>query len=1450
MKWRRIWHWGLLGLLGLIAILQVLLWIWINPIFERSLTKGVTLVTGGLYQVDSLNVHFSFHNQSLDIRHLNLKIDSTQLESIQVEGESPFLSSIYVPEIHIKFLDFVRLFRKDEIFLERIYLSEPFIYLSFPSSQPKKDSIHTSMEINDLYQLITPRLKGIYINEFEIDKGKLHVGNPGEANHFDAKEVSLFLKNIQVDSTSFRRSNRPLYADYLDFSVNITAYKVILPDSNYQIQAQHLGYATDEERLWIEKLKIHPYQEYDLDDLKNAPANIILEIPYLEIKGFRPGEIFFDRMASLDSILIQNPEIYLSGKAKSGGKSQMPAFKSSNDLYRYVSPYLKHFSTHRMMIRNARLVSALWLENEPFHASIDSFSAHFYSMSIHPDSHTYRDRVLCSEQIDIQLDRLMTNLPDSFHQVNMAKVAYSTRGKRLQLIDLSLTTNQNNLNYQYGMHIPMLHISEINLPQWWNTGKLSLDSLWLDQPVVDFSRKRRNDQKNLYSDQQPIEKAKFLPSYLDSIHVQHILIGEGKLRLSDSSRSPYHVVQLQELVLKIDDFLFSEEDIHKLDGLFNRNDIEIGFKLEDQYWTLPDSSYDIRTQQIEVLSKDSTISLKNVYITPRNIILQNSTVYEIYLPEIDIKGLDMKKAITEKDLDIHLLHIPQAGVKVRQLQPSQNESLLDLATLDIYSKFKEHLHSFHFDTVFLEDFSLRLQPFPEHSKSSIHIPHLSLRALQFHVDSTSHMDADNLFMTKDLFFWLDDYTMSLPDSLHQVTFKRMGYSASQQNFAIDSIRLYPLYENTTNDRWKLNIPGFQIDGVNLYEILTSQKAHFSRFMIDRPSLTFMPEKIVPFQPQQMDTLSDFDLYPLISPFVSELSIEKLRLNQGAFTLPGSQQGQQDFVAKDIFVSIDGWKVDSLSRTRVNKPFIADNIAVNVDVSKYSITLPDSTYRFEFRDIGLSTSDSIFYADSVRLESLPASRNDAVEVELLLDRVQLNGINITQLYFDQVMDLSGLKLIKPNIHLIVHRRPERRDIQREGLDQRDFIPRDPYPDLARILNYIDIEDIAIENARFVLSGKDIKPIGFEDFSFYAFDFRMDSLAYERLDNAYLFAKDFAFILRDYEIPMPDTSLYSIETAKVGLFSRSNYFFIDSLKITPRYGKYQFARKRGYIMDRWDVLIPRIDIRGLDVDHLYRQTGLEAHELSIYLPQFYIYKDKRLPFPEWKRPPMPWQALQELSTAVHLDTVKVYDGHVLYEERNPDTDTIAWFELSETDLKISPVTNNPFWIVQHPKGVIRAEGKLMDKAHMEATVRFPWRDTNHVHSFEGEVGAIPATHLNPILENTGFVSVTSGKIHQAKFRFKADKYRSNGRMRLYYNDLKVNLLSHNMTREQGVVQKVGSGFANAFVVRKDNPRRFLRIGHIGFEREEEKAVLVFWVKSIISGLQSSVGIKSKEMKLKDY
>ncbi len=1449
MNWRRIWHWVSMILLGVLAIPQLVLLIWINPIFERSIREGVPFVTDGLYQVDSLDITFGIFTQSLKIENLELVIDSTLINTVQLQDESPFLSRLHVPEINIKFLDIVRLLKKEEIYLERIYLFQPEIKLSYPSSLSTSDSSQTSLEINDLYKLIYPRIKGVYIDEFHIDRGKLQVGDRFESNHFNAKEVSLKLENIQVDSTSFERSNRPLYADYLDFSVDVTDYTVVLPDSNYQIRAKNLGYATGEERLWIEQLEIHPYPEFEVANLQDKPLNIILKIPYLELKGFRPGEIFFDRVAMLDSISVKTPTVLLSGIASTGGVSELPEFESPNDLFRYVSPYLNRFETKGLMVHNAKVVSSLRINDQPLFASIDSFSANFYSMAIDESSTYLNDRILCSEEINFAVKHFTTDLPDSSERIHLKSLSYSTEGKRFQLHKLQTSSLKTDVSRALEADIPDLFITGIDVSQWWNTGKLYLDSLWLEKPTFDFTLRKRLINGESRDQERITPPDTLLPYWLDTFQIQHVGISKGNIVLGDSSTLPYNNVNIDSLNFDIQNLRFTKGRWKNWKELLANNNIAYSFQMGKHDWTLPDSSYFIQTQRVNVSSDEEYIMAEKSCMMPGRYDREDTTLFEINVPLMIIRGWDPLKILIEKELNIQSMYFLQPDISVIQMYDRTSNSSLDLASIDLYKSLKDQFEVVHLDSLLLEDATI-IQS--DTYSPSFQLPHLSVQAVNFHVDSTTYMDADQLFYTDNIEFAINDYVYLLPDSLHEITLDYIHYSTFEKDLRLDSIRLYPIADALKKDNWNLGVRGIDIEGINVYEILTEGKAHLSRLHVDEPDLSFEPLRIASFKPGEGDSLPGIDLYSIISPFISELSLDRLSLSEGAFTLlgTGNVTQQENLEVRDIFVDIEGLQVDSMSDARTGKPFYADNIAVNIDVNKYAVTLPDSSYRIEFRDIGLSTSDSIFYADSLRLEPLLASRKDPVQVELVLDRIQLDGVNITQLYFDQEVDLSGLKLFKPNILLTINQRPQREDIQSEGLNQKDFISKDPYPRMSELFSFIDIEDVAIEDGRFVLTGSDINTIAIKDFSFYAFDFRLDEQSYSQLDQTYLFAKDFAIIVNDYEIPLPDTSMYRLKTAKFGIFSRNESFFIDSLQVIPKYGKYSFAAQKGYIMDRWDVFIPRVDVRKLNMDKLYRQTSLEAEELNVFLPEIRIYKDKRLPFPDWKRPPMPWKAIQESSTSIHLDTVRVYDGYVFYEERNPDTDTVAWFELAKTDLTIYPITNNPYWILQHPDGVVQMQAKIMDVAPVNTTITFPWKDTSHVHSFEGTVGSLPASHLNPILENTGFISVSSGNIHKARFRFTADKHKSNGRMRLYYNDLKVNLLSKNLERDQGILQKVGSGFANAFVVRKDNPRRFLRVGHIEFEREEEKAVLVFWIKSILSGLMSSVGIKSKEMKLKDY
>ena len=128
-------------------------------------------------------------------------------------------------------------------------------------------------------------------------------------------------------------------------------------------------------------------------------------------------------------------------------------------------------------------------------------------------------------------------------------------------------------------------------------------------------------------------------------------------------------------------------------------------------------------------------------------------------------------------------------------------------------------------------------------------------------------------------------------------------------------------------------------------------------------------------------------------------------------------------------------------------------------------------------------------------------------------------------------------------------------------------------------------------------------------------------------------------------------------------------------------------------------------------------------------------------------------------------------------------------------------------------------------------------------------MPSDSLNPILEPIAFLTIKSGDIQKIDCDFESNNQSSRGKMRFHYNDLKVSLLNKKEGKKQGVGGFLGSTLANAFVVRRNNPTlRIMRVGRIDFDREINKAFITYWIKSVVSGMQSSVGLHKKDEKFR--
>lgn len=115
------------------------------------------------------------------------------------------------------------------------------------------------------------------------------------------------------------------------------------------------------------------------------------------------------------------------------------------------------------------------------------------------------------------------------------------------------------------------------------------------------------------------------------------------------------------------------------------------------------------------------------------------------------------------------------------------------------------------------------------------------------------------------------------------------------------------------------------------------------------------------------------------------------------------------------------------------------------------------------------------------------------------------------------------------------------------------------------------------------------------------------------------------------------------------------------------------------------------------------------------------------------------------------------------------------------------------------------------------------------------------LNTLSRNMSLAEIESGTINKAIFNVSGNIRTTNGTLKLYYNNLKVNVLKND--DETGELKKRGliSALANTIIIKNDNPDEDgeLRIGQTDAERLNSGSFFNLMWKSIFSGLKESVG-----------
>ena len=1430
-----------LVILGLALMFQVFLTVWVNPIADRMISQAIPLLTQGAYRVDSMDISVRFWDRTVSIDNFSLGLDSLDQDELIEIQKKPHLVRLEVPQIEIQDLNILRLLLKNEFDLEHLHFEHPYVHLRIPPNAsnraPKTENSPTDP---DLHTFIAPILDAVYVKAFEWESGQILLEQMGsdQFKPINAKEISLALTQIEIDSTSYERSGRPLYSEKLFFKLDITDYAVVLPDSQYQIQAGELQYANDRSYFQIDELRLLPYKARG----KKVASPLEIRIPKLVVQGIHPGEMLFDRYLGLDSLILYEPELRISPQGKKR-PATFPLANNPNDLYPLVSEAFDDVHLDYMGVKGGSLSLVQRLQDTPSALELENIFLDLLNVDINANSHKRRDRLFCTERLNVLIDSLSYIFPNQGIALQGKDLTFSTDSQYFSVSNLQSLPQQNQRSNPLSGKVSKVSLLGFDLPSMWFNQRISLEELRLDEPFISYRDIVIPKQEKSPERSDPRADSSF-EKLLETLKIDKITLSDGGFTWNDPQSLSQNAFEVNSVDLELEHLQLRDLESPELSQKLFFEQINLGIAGSDFQFILPDNSYSIAFPRMGLSAAESILHIDSLTLTPLTKTKDVPQNIFAQVPKVEIKGWDPKEILFKKILNIDsiLFHNPLVH-QIRFFKPDTTSNL-SLADLDLFPLVEKQFNAVSIDHIGIRDLQPQSVNLEKAIKDTLFAPTFTVHISDFFLDDSSRMSPDRFFFAEDIQVQAYPYSFMLPDSSNVLTWKAVKFSTQQKQLLIEELELLP--QNTDGKpALKMFIPQVKFADTDVYEMLEARKLELTEVLVQDPYLEVPVSLQLP--DAKKDSLPPIDLYPAIQPVMDVLSIDSFRVSGGRVSLMNPEDRNRKLTIRDISLKVEGFLLDSLAKARSAKPFYAENIDLNADIPPYSVILPDSSYRIEFRDIGLSTQDSIFFIDSLRLEPLAGSRGDALEVDLILERLELQGVDLTEIYFDQELALSSLRLAKPQIFLVLNKEPGENSKKKKGFDQRAFLTRDPYPQLSEVFKFVDIGTVELEEGRLVVSGREMKSIGLNNFSVKAHHFRLDSLAYDLLDDTYLFSDELTVVLKDFEVPLSDSSMYSLTLAELGLSTRNRFLYANNMELTPLYGQYEFGKMKNEVVDRWTVSQRRIEVRDLDLRLLLSRQAIRAREVRLKDPRLEIFKDKNYPFP-YKRPKMPWEELRNMSTYMHLDSITVLNGYVFYEEHNVNADTSSWFKLDELDATIKPISNDSFLLMQNPEIHLNSSAIVMDEALLNFRVSIPYTDTSNYHLVEGDVFELPAHALNPIIEKTANIRATSGDIHEVHFRFRADNQISRGKMRMRYNDLKVNLLNPKPQKKRGLGRLLGSGLANTFVLHTDNPKRnrFMRVGRIEFEREHNKGFIVYWIKSIVDGIKSSVGISKKEEK----
>ncbi|WP_162418219.1 hypothetical protein [Cyclobacterium roseum] len=974
--------------------------------FDIVLSDSIHRVTAEKVQVSSLEKRIS-------------------AQTLQVVPDLQRAADVYyeigLEQLVLEDADIMEMFRTAEVNVGSLNLEGPEFVL-----YTDRATLENERRTTDLYELIRDVLTSISIQDLTINEGQFlqrGVSEPNQ-NRIEADDIRFSMEGVYIGQDEALKANSFFYAN--DATLEIDRARIALADEIHWITGRRIYLSSYDDRVTINEVEINPLVDEDsLSDI----SLFEIKVPQLEFANANLRKVYNEKIIDIGELMIRSPDVVIKDILGNSEKPERSTQLAS--LQQLTKGFLNAIYIQRLEMQEGSLV----LDNH-LRLRQDSLSfgkIDFVLENFQLDEQQLMDsssRIFLAENLQLEIEDYALKLSDNLHLFSADKIRIDTKREELMINGFRLQPHSPEevlqLLDRYGrttvldITIPEFLASGVDINQAYFQEKLFINHIDIPSPNIQWTKYIPSGEE----EQAKLERGDILnliTNYFEVVSIDSLSISEGSFVYDNFANERFRTFAENDIEVNIRNFYLDEKvDPAENQTLFAE---EVDVNLNNYLFNIANGKYSIVAERITFNSATEEINTFNVRLNP-NRYLDSKVSIAATIPELSFRGVDLEAFLFDNTLSLSELKLTDAGVKLsinRDYGEEETEAEPE-EEKPAGRKLPKRIDVIRIDSILTSNASFNVAYYQEGKDLDLIKTGINLSIAAFLLDSARLSEGDIASFFSNVSLEVDDFSLALKDSIHTLTFSKIGFDSGDEEILVDNLRIDPSQISGIKGVpvVRASVPRVTINTRSLQSFQRTGSLDVSLLQFSDPDVSIYldeDETLTLLQPEKEKEV--------VQKVLESLLIRDFNLSGGKLALINKADTTKVTAFENLSLILSDLNFDFTQNQTISSEFFFSN-DFQFELKDYELDLPDSLNRLQIGQVLISSNQLVlndirFFPKSGRYAYTRQVGTQTDVAELYIPQVVVDGLDAGKFIAEEKLVARSMTVNSPHVEIFRDKR---------------------------------------------------------------------------------------------------------------------------------------------------------------------------------------------------------------------------------------------------------------------------------------------------------------------------------------------------------------------------------------------------------------------------------------------